>query len=106
TMEQYVRLANQQAPDGLTATQLDPLTGHVAWPAALKKSEYETLRGQVERLFQDRAHGYTDYSEIVKACQAFQDRLKTDLTIFSVNEYAAAKKFLESLSLAARSAQT
>src|SRR5207237_8747656 len=78
SMDQYVRLANQQAPNQLTATQLDPLTGHVNWPALLRKPEYEVLRRQLERLFQDRAHGYTD-SEIIKACQALQDRLKADV---------------------------
>src|SRR4051812_24251793 len=32
SMEQYVRLAREQAPEPLTATQLDPLTGTISWP--------------------------------------------------------------------------
>src|SRR5205823_12160741 len=104
SMDQYVRLAHQQAPPQLTATQLDPLTGTVNWPAPLRRPEYDALRRHVERLFQDRATGYLIYGEIQNACQAFLNQLQADIMLFPPNDYVAAKRFLEGLAYAARGA--
>jgi hypothetical protein len=106
SMEQYVRLAHQQAPPELTATQLDPLTGTINWPAPLRRPEYDALRRHVERLFQDRATGYVMYGEIQGACQAFLNQLQADIMHFPTNDYVAAKRFLEGLAYTARGAQS
>ena len=104
--EQYVRLAREQAPEPLTATQLDPLTGAMSWPAPLRVPPYEPFRRRIERLFQDRATGYIVYGDIQKAIQEFAAQLKADLEKFPANDYVAAKKFLESLAWAARGTQS
>jgi hypothetical protein len=106
SMEQYVRLARQQAPEPLTATQLDPLTGSVNWPPPLRKPEYEQLRRRVERLFQDRATGYVVYGEIQQACDEFSAHLKADTNLFPPNDFIAARKFLDSLAWASRGDQS
>jgi len=106
SMEQYVRIAREQAPDALSPTQLDPLTGTISWPAPLRQPAYEPLRKRIERLFQDRAAGYVVYGEIQQACQELADALKADLEKFPPNDYVAAKKFVESLAHAARGAQS
>lgn len=106
SMEQYVRLAREQAPEALTATQLDSLTGMINWPAVLRKPEYEALRRRIEKLFQDRAAGYVAYGEIQTACQEFVARLQADILQFQANDYVAAKKFLDSLAYAARGNQS
>jgi hypothetical protein len=103
--EQYVRLAREQAPDSLTPTQLDPLTGTVGWPAALKQPQYAAFRARLDKLLQDRASGYLVFGEIQRACDDFQSQLKNDLQNFSANDYVNAKKFLDSLAFAARGVQ-
>jgi len=102
SMEQYVRIARQQAPDQLVTSQLDPLTGFIGWPVSLKRPEYDALRKKLEGLFQQRASGYTDYPSLTAACTEFLERIKADLPKFDPNDYVKAKKFLESLTFAAR----
>jgi hypothetical protein len=106
SMEQYVRLARDQAPEPLSATQLDPLTGIVAWPATLRAPHYEPFRRRLDRLFQDRATGYVVYGEIQAAIQEFADQLKLEIDRIPANDYVAAKKFLDSLAWAARGVQS
>jgi hypothetical protein len=101
--EEYVRLARQAAPAQLTTTQLDPLTGAIGWPVALRKNEYAPLRERLERLFHDRAGGLTVYGEINKAVEELQAALTEDLAEFAANDYLAAKNFLTSLAYVGRS---
>jgi hypothetical protein len=100
--EQYVRLARAEAPQTLTNTQLDPLTGTIGWPAPLALPEYAMFRTSIERLFADRYSGYSSFAQIQQAVQAFADQLKADIMRFQANDYVAAKKFLDSLIYAAR----
>jgi len=105
SLEQYVKLAREAAPEPLTATQLDQLTGMISWPAPLRKPEYEAFRQRIERLFQDRATGYSVYGEIPAACEEFAQKLRDDMMQFPASDYIAAKKFLESLAWTARGVQ-
>lgn len=100
--EQYVRLARAEAPQTLTNTQLDPLTGSIGWPAPLALPEYAMFRTSIERLFADRYSGYGSFAQIQQAVQAFADQLKADIMKFQANDYVAAKKFLDGLIYAAR----
>ena len=104
--EQYVRLAREQAPDRLTNTQLDPLTGSISWPVPLLGPEYEVFRKRLEKLLVDRTNGYATYVEIQQACQDFTERLRADIMKFSANDYVIAKKFLDSVAYAARGVQS
>ena len=104
--EQYVRMARVEAPQMLTNTQLDPLTGSIAWPAPLAIPEYAMYRAQIEKLFADRYSGYSSYGAVQQACQAFLDQLKADIMKFQANDYVGAKKFLDSLIYAARGVQS
>ena len=105
SLEQYVRLAREEAPAPLTATQLDQLTGDINWPAILRKAEYEPLRRRIERLFQDRATGYAVYGEIPAACNAFAEQLQADIMLYPSADYIAARRFLDSLAFSARGVQ-
>jgi hypothetical protein len=97
SMEQYVRIARDQAPDRLTTTQLDPLTGALNWPLPLRKPEYEDYRQRIERLFADRAAGFVVYGEINDVVAEFQAQVKADIETFPPNDYIDATKFLGSL---------
>jgi hypothetical protein len=101
-----VRLARIQAPEPLTATQLDPLTGTIIWPAPLRLPKYEAIRRRVDRLFQDRATGYVVYGEIQDAVREFEEVLKLDAMELPANDFVACKKFLDSLGWAARGVQS
>jgi len=104
--EQYVRLARVEAPQVLTNTQLDPLTGAIAWPKPLAGPEYAMFRAPIEKLFADRYSGYSTFAQVQQAIQAFADQLKADIMKFQANDYVAAKKFLDSLVYAARGVQS
>ncbi len=102
SMESYVRLARQQAPDPLSTSQLDALSGAIGWPAALRKPEYDALRQQLDKLFQQRAGGFLDYQAIHDTCEKMLALLKGEVMALPSNEYLAARKFIESLDYTAR----
>jgi hypothetical protein len=98
TMEQYVRLARQQAPGRLSVSQLDPFTGTINWPLALRRPEYAEHRERIERLFASRASGTAlVHGQIVKAVEEFALVLKADIDTFKQPEYVLGKNFLDSL---------
>jgi hypothetical protein len=98
SMDQYVRLARQQAPDRLSVSQLDPFTGSIHWPAPLLRPEYAEYRERIERLFLSRAQGTAlVHGQIAKAVEEFQVVLKADIETFKQPEYALARNFLDSL---------
>jgi hypothetical protein len=98
SMEQYVRLARQQAPDRLSVSQLDPFTGSVNWPLALQRPEYAEHRERIERLFNSRASGTAlVHGQIAKAVEEFALVLKADIDTFKQPEYVLGKNFLDSL---------
>jgi hypothetical protein len=100
--EEYVRIAREQAPDQLTATQLDPLTGAIGWPVALRAEAYRPFRERLEKLFHDRATGYPVYNEILTAVQDFQNRFREDIMRMPANDFVSGRRFLDSLAFAAR----
>jgi len=100
--EEYVRIAREQAPDQLTATQLDPLTGAIGWPVALRAEAYRPFRERLEKLFHDRSTGYPVYNEILTAVQDFQTRFREDIMRMPANDFVSGRRFLDSLAFAAR----
>lgn len=101
--EQYVRLAHAQAPDRLSVSQLDPFTGQIGWPAALRRTEYAELTSRIDSLFAMRAKGTVlAYDEIHTACDELLAQLKADVNKFKSNDYIQAKNFVSSLSYEAQ----
>jgi hypothetical protein len=106
SMEAYARLARQQAPDRLSVSQLDPLTGTITWPQPLLRPDYQAEREELERLYRERAGGVAhNYEAILLSTDKFQERLKTDLQKFDPNEFIRAKNFLDSLAYEPKVAQ-
>jgi hypothetical protein len=107
SMEQYVRLARQQAPARLSVSQLDPFTGMISWPAALQRKEYAELVNRIDTLFAARAKGTVlAHGEIQTACDELLERLKADVNKFKSNDYIQAKGFVQSLSYESTLAHT
>ncbi|MEX2176385.1 MAG: hypothetical protein WD872_18625 [Pirellulaceae bacterium] len=106
SMEQYVRLAREKAPDRLSVSQLDPLSGRLSWPLALRDAAYAEDRALLEQLFKERASGLgVNYLEIDAAAERLQAKLAADLERFKPDDYIRANSFLDSLSYELRLAQ-
>ena len=104
--EQYVRLARQQAPERLSVSQLDPLSGTIGWPRVLMSESYKEDRELLQTLFKERARGVAhNYEEIRDACDALLAKLKADATRIDANDFIRAKNFVDSLSYEVRLAQ-
>src|SRR5262245_5587458 len=89
----------------LSATELNPRTGEIYWPAALQALKFETGRRCVERLYPTLA-SYPDpqpelVEEIGRHVDALVRTLRTDMCNLPRDEYLAAHKFLRGLKYAA-----
>lgn len=92
-------------PPRLTTSELDPATGAIAWPQALKRSSFDGLRQDIDSLFTARARTGTtsEMSDaIVKKVKALQDSLRSQIRDIVPQEYIDARKFLDRLSLEGR----
>jgi hypothetical protein len=104
--EQYVRLARQQAPERLSVSQLDPLSGTIGWPRVLMSERYKADRELLQTLFKERSRGVAhNYEEIREACDALLAKLKADASRIDANDFIRAKNFVDSLSYEVRLAQ-
>jgi len=101
--EQYVRLARMQAPERLSVSQLDPLSGTINWPAVLRDEKFKGDREAIEQLFRVRSRGISSNSrEIDTACQALLDKLRPEAQTLNANDFIRARRFVESLANEAR----
>ena len=102
--EQLYRIAREQAPKTLASSDLDPLTGDIAWPLVLQQDEYEDVRTKLEGLFALRAtEGSSSHVfEIQQTANEALAQLKANIRNYPAPEYLKAKKFLESLAFSAR----
>jgi hypothetical protein len=104
--EQYVRLARLQAPDRLSVSQLDPLTGQITWPSVLMIDAFQENRETIERLFRERAGGVNTFPEIDEACQALVAKVRMSTNLFpQPNDFIRARNFAESLAFELRVAE-
>ncbi len=89
------------------ATQLDPDTGEILWPEALRQREFRSARERLEALFQDREEtgGSTAMADDVREL-VYQMRktLQARIREYSANDFIAADKFLNALANAGSAA--
>jgi hypothetical protein len=93
-------------PPRPTSSQLDSSTGTIHWPEALSSSAFESQRKTLDELFALRAHTSTvpDLSvRIDKAVREMKDALRGKIRDMPSQEYIAARRFLDSLSVEGRS---
>jgi len=103
TQEKLIRYAQQGAPKRLNSTQLDPISGAIAWPLLLRGDKYADLRQKIEAFYRERIdkHGAVtpdDYLAFQADTQQMMELLKENIGSVPPNDYIASKQFLESLS--------
>lgn len=87
-------------PPRLSPSQLDPSTGHIVWPDALRGEEYAQQRKHIEELvlLRNITSSTTDVAhDLHSAAREMQADLKAHINTLSPNEYIPARKFLDSL---------
>ncbi len=101
TSEQLFQIAKDRAPSRMSTSELDPLTGDIAWPVLLRDAPYDPYRTQLEALFQQRANrgstGSANYQQIKQTAAAMEAELKSRLQQYPSGDYIQAKKFIEGL---------
>jgi hypothetical protein len=107
TQEDFIRYAQAAAPKRLASSQLDPITGYLAWPRLLLTPEFTELRRDVDQLFAERANakgaiGNETYFKILDRVDQMQEKLRKLIKVVPTNDYIEAKKFLDSLAYEAR----
>ena len=105
TMEDLSRYAKEMAPSRLTASQLDPVTGEIAWPALLREARYDKERKRVDELFAVReTQGTTpnSYPQLRAALDALRATFVKNIRDYSPQTYLDARKFLDSLDYESR----
>ncbi|MGW8257185.1 MAG: hypothetical protein ACWGMZ_06855 [Thermoguttaceae bacterium] len=101
TAEQLVRYAEMGAPKPLSANELDPVSGKIFWPRALRTDVFAESRKQLDELFAKRAR-YGDVSmedviSINKLTKKMIAQLEQQIYDLPAMDYTRAKSFLESL---------
>ena len=102
TAEQIERMAEVGRPDRITASQVDPRSGQINWPAALLGDEYEPQRRRLDALFavRDQVDSGVDsglHAQVKALTGEMKDELKQHVREFDATTYMAARRFLESL---------
>lgn len=103
-------IAAAKSSRSLGAAQFNPLTGEIAWPAALCEAEFDGLRERLESLFAAMGSqaGRGTTREIRQAAGELTEALKAatfgdETTSIAANDYLEAREFLRSLAAAAES---
>lgn len=98
--DKYLAERTSGIPPRLTPSQLDPATGHIVWPNALRAEAFAPQRKQIEELvlLRNITSTTTDVAaQLHTAARAMQADLKGRIGTMSPNEYIPARKFLDSL---------
>lgn len=87
-------------PGPLTKNQVDPSTGAITWPAALRGPDFAEERMHLEELMMLRAHTSASAEvgrKIRTIASAMQQKLQARINDFTASEYVAARNVLGSL---------
>ena len=107
TQERLTQLAHEKAPKRLAPTQLDPVTGSIAWPIALTDDPFAKDRDTLDALYAERAShsgaiGLKSYQEIRSTCNTMKKELNSRVKDYPPGDFVTARKFIDSLAYDAR----
>ncbi len=101
TPEDLARFAKARAPSRLSASELDPFSGHIAWPQLLQQEIYAEYREALETLFEERAISgdlnIQQRSDLRQLTNEMQQTLRTRIREYPPQEYMQARTFIEGL---------
>ncbi|MCG8583879.1 MAG: hypothetical protein MI757_04115 [Pirellulales bacterium] len=102
TNEQLVRYAKDGMPDRSSGTQIDSITGEIAWPIVLQAPEFESYRQELDQLYKERAAtgsvmGRDAYLKTRETCDLFLEALNAQVRELPANDFIEGKKFIEML---------
>lgn len=99
--EAMARHAQAGKPSRMSASEVDTVTGHIAWPALLMNDEFADARKQLDDLFAKRsAEGVLttpEKSTLRKACLDMKNGLTKYRAKASPTDYKATDAFIHSL---------
>jgi hypothetical protein len=100
--QDWVRMAHDAAPRRLASSSLDPVTGRIAWPAALRANTFSRERETLDQLFAERAAtdgavGIETHAKIRSAINDTMGKLKDNIRDIDSRNYLDARTFLTSL---------
>ena len=106
TMEDMVRYAQAGKPKRLSPSEVDSVSGKIAWPVVLQGDQFASYRDDLEGLFAKRADhgalGLDDHMNVNKTTKAMLEELKGQVREVPQMDYIAAKRFVESLAYEGR----
>jgi hypothetical protein len=95
------RYAQIGKPRRLTPSELDAITGEIAWPLLLRASDLTRERAALDQIFAQRAaSGVIDadgYLAVYQLTTALHDQLRERIRDVPVYDYVHARRFLDSL---------
>jgi len=97
-----IKLAHDAMPPPLGSEELDPATGRITYPHALRDPIYSGLREDVDAFFRTRCarHGsidFNDLQQIETILDLIHYQLSTNLDHYTAGDYGHAATFLERL---------
>ncbi len=106
TQEELLRYAAARKPDQLSAADVDPLTGKIEWPKALREPEYAKYTQTLDEMFAYKARQqgdltYRQQASVSAVTGDLAEELKKNIKIYPPQAYIEAKNFLSGLSAAA-----
>lgn len=110
TPDELFRLAKLKAPDRLSPSELDPISGEIGWPILLRDEAFTPIRTRLDQMLLYWAdHGnqlsIDQYTEMKATVDQFSNSLVAVVETAPPNAYAEARNFLESLSYELQIAQ-
>jgi hypothetical protein len=106
TEADFVRYAQMGKPRRLGPSDLDAVTGEIAWPVLLRTPDLDPYRTAVEQVFSQRASsgiiGTVEYLRVYQVTSLMLDDLRRHIHEVPPNDYVIARRFLESLAYEAR----
>jgi hypothetical protein len=101
TAEDLVRYARSGAPERLSPSELDLVSGRVAWPVLLRDDSFATYRDELDKLFGRRAMigrlSTADFLRIDALTRQMTGALQRQVAHLPPQEYVHAKRFVQSL---------